>query len=278
MNGSNEKRNSNGHTLNVSPPVCGGLRKRCNECNYKFTKEDTRLGREKGEHICPECGTVRDTCKSTKLMANGRCNSHAGATLNGIASPQYQGKSYSRYLPKAVLEDYNTALSDPELIQLRSEMALVEARMSAVLRQLGSGESGMTWRKAQDSMRDLLRALQMPADDPQAATLQAQALTDLRTTIDKGSGDYMLWDELRVLIDAKRKLVESETRRMVAGKMYMTLDRFGLVFNALLRAVTSNVADRVTRGRIQDDWNRIMGGPREQMIDVESMDSAEVEE
>jgi hypothetical protein len=251
-----------------------------NTYNLPLDSEGYCLDPETGDRIC---GAERNSgrpgpCKSPPVNhGNHRCRHHGGKSLKGMAATNYQGKSYSKYLPKAVLDDYNTALLDPELIQLKGEIALVEARMSLVFRQLGSGESKQTWRKVQDAKNDLMRALRLPTDDPQAAQAQAQALTILSEEIDKGSGDYALWIEMVDLIDAKRKLVESETRRMVAGKMYMTLDRFGLVFNALLRAVTSNVADRVTRGRIQDEWNRIMGGPREQMIDVESMDSAEVD-
>jgi hypothetical protein len=243
-NGKPKNSNGNGHGNGNGngEKVCGALLKQCRECAYKFSAEDT------ANHVdaCPNCGTERGRCTSKALFPNGRCKLHAGMAVNGIAHPMYQGKGYSKYLPPRIKDDYEEALNDPALIELRSEMALVEARMGAVLRQLGTGEAGVSWRAAQKSMQDLLTALQL-----QDADGQTLALNGLRSAIDKGAGDYALWNELRDLIETKRKLTDSEARRTIAAKQFVTLEKFGLVFDALITVVKDNVEDRSTLARIQ---------------------------
>jgi hypothetical protein len=229
-----------------------------NTYGLPFDSEGYCLDPETGKRVCgaEKNGGGHGFCKS-QPMANHRCYRHGGATPNGIAANNYQGKGYSKYLPQRVLQDYNYALNDPALLELRGEMALIEARMSDVLRQLGTGESGQTWRTVQDAMRELLAALQMQPPDPNA---QALALNTLRTTIDRGAGDYALWNELGDLIDRKRKLVESETRRTIAAKQFVTLDKLGLFVDAFQSAVLAEVQDRGTLARIQRRWDNFFGG------------------
>jgi len=207
------------------------------------------------------CGAQRNGggdgfCKKTP-MSNHRCDRHGGKSLAGMASATYAGKGYSRYLPIRVKSDYEDALRDPALIELRGEMALIEARMGDVLRQLHTGESGSVWRAAQTAMRDLLAALQLQPADPNAQTL---ALNTLRTAIDRGAGDYALWAELGALIEGKRKLIETETRRTIAAKQFVTMDKLGLLIDAFQTAVIAEVQDRSTLARIQRQWDRIFSG------------------
>jgi hypothetical protein len=58
----------------------------------------------------------------------------------------------------------------------------------------------------------------------------------------------------------------------------LTLDRAGLLINALVRAVTINVSERATLARIQNEWNRVLGGSRESMISAAPLDSADIED
>ena len=205
----------------------------------------------------------RGQCSRAPVKPGGRCKLHGGASLEGIASATYKGHGYSKYLPRRLMDDYNAALNDPELGELLSEIALVEARMSEIIRLLGTGESGSGWRAAQTQMTQLIVTLQSAQPDPIA---QANALSALRDTIGRGFGDSLLWDELRTLIEAKRRLVETEQRRLIAGKMYLTMDKAGLLIDALIRAVTTHVADRAILAAIQSDWNRVLAPAGERSI------------
>lgn len=232
-----------------------------NSYNLPLDADGYCLDPETGKRVCgaQKNGGGHGYCKKVP-MVNHRCDKHGGKSLNGIAATAYAGKGYSRYLPQRIRADYDEALNDPALLELRGEIALVEARMADVLRQLYSGESGATWRTAQKTMGDLLLALQMQPPDPNA---QALALNALRDAINKGAGDYALWDELRVLVDAKRRLTDSEARRAIAAKQFITLDKLGLFVDAFQSAVLAEVQDRGTLARIQRRWDQFFGFARQ---------------
>jgi hypothetical protein len=232
--------------------LCGALLKRCQGCNHKYTKDDTA----NGVASCPECGRARGRCSHAALPGTGRCKLHGGMSPGGLASARYQGRGYSRYLPQRVLADYQHAMDDPALGEMTSELALIEARMSEVIRQLGTGESGSGWRNARAQMTQLIATLQAAQPDPIA---QAQAVQALRDTIHRGFEDVMLWDELRTLIESKRRIVETEQKRIVNGKMYLTLDKAGLLIDALTNSVAAHVADRSILAAIQRDWTKYLG-------------------
>jgi hypothetical protein len=257
MANGNGKHNGNGNDNGNGNAICGALLKRCRSCNYKFTADDTRTGVD----VCPTCGTARGRCQSTQTLQNGRCIRHGGASLSGMAHPRYQGKGYSKYLPQRILADYDAAINDTSLIELRSEMAVIEARVAALFRQMGSGESGVTWRKAQDAMRELMIAIQT-----QDADAQATAIQGLRTTIDRGVGEYAVWEEVVSLFKAKASLISTETRRVVAAKQFVTLDKLGILLDAIQQSVIDQVQDRSTLARIQREWNLILSGSHESAL------------
>src|SRR5688572_15172438 len=75
-------------------------------------------------------------------MPNGRCRLHGGKTPRGIASANFKHGRYSSALPDRLVGRYLQAVSDPELIALHHDIALVDAFISDVLPRLDAGESG----------------------------------------------------------------------------------------------------------------------------------------
>jgi hypothetical protein len=73
----------------------------------------------------------------TPPMANGRCRMHGGATPVGPALPQFRHGRYSKYLPERLAERYQASLEDSELLGLRDELGLVDARIADLLERVG---------------------------------------------------------------------------------------------------------------------------------------------
>src|SRR3990167_2330995 len=124
-------------------------------------------------------------------MPNGRCRMHGGATPSGPASANYRHGRYSKYLPARLAERYLEAESDPELLSLRSELALVQARLPALLRQVDTGEAGALWLAARKSFADLKIA--NAAGDTKKAS---EAFRDLDYYLEKGAADHLIWMEI----------------------------------------------------------------------------------
>lgn len=222
---------------------CGALVRRCKPCKYKFKKD---------ESVCPECGKPRGHCKNPANGAGGRCYLHGGKSLQGIASPRYVGRGYSKYLPPRMLGDYQDALHDPDLIELRRELALVESRTLDLLKRIDSKEPAQAWRALQEVAAGLGMAIRL-----NDARGQETAHTALLNLIQEGLTDSTLWGEIGALIESKRRLVETEQKRLVSLKVYVTLEQAALMFDAIVDAVTRHVTDSQTLSAIQADWSGI---------------------
>ena len=142
---------------------------------------------------------------------------HGGKNLRGIAHPNFVNGSHSDYvLPPRMREAYSDALSDPKLLELKTEIALVHARAQDLVIRVDSGESGHLWRLLQQAYLDLTKA--KDADE------QLAAVSEMGQLITRGAADYAAWNEALKTIDQKQKLVESERKRAVEQHLMVTLD------------------------------------------------------
>ena len=66
---------------------------------------------------------------------------HGGDTPQGIASPHYRGKGYSRSIPTHLKDIYEAHHNDPDLLSLHKEIALCGTRIEDLLTQI-SGRMG----------------------------------------------------------------------------------------------------------------------------------------
>ena len=81
-----------------------------------------------------------------RAMANGCCYVHGGPTPKGIASPHFKHGKYSDHIPTRLSSRFHESLSDPELTNQRSDIALLDARLCDVLDSVSNQESGELWQ------------------------------------------------------------------------------------------------------------------------------------
>lgn len=181
---------------------------------------------------------------------------HGGATPRGLALPQTIHLRYSSALPQRILGDFEASRSDPELLELGNQIALTDARILDVLRRVDHGESGARWRELNAAWRCYRNAVK--AKDPDA---MAEALGDIGQVIDAGEGDWRAWREVGTLVEQRRRLVETERRRLVDLRQVVTSEQLLLVSHALLSAVLKRVHDQPTREAISVDFREILDRP-----------------
>lgn len=191
-------------------------------------------------------------CKSP-AMPNGRCRMHGGATPSGPAHGAFKHGRYSKDLPTRLAARYEQAASDPELLALHQDIALVDARLGDLLSRADTGESGERWRQARDLFRDLHRAMQQG----EAETV-SDLMGKLSGVLGRGASDYAAWSEISALLEQRRRLVESERKRLV--EMQVTMDvRQAMVFvGAVLETVRRHVTDRQQLAAIGVDIQRLL--------------------
>lgn len=206
----------------------------------KCTATSKRTGQQCGAWAAPG----RDVCRW-----------HGGTTPRGLAHPATTHGRFSKDLPTRILADYEAARTDPDLVALREEIAVVTAREADLARRVDTGEAGALWTAAQRAMANF-RAAQRADDAPAAAA----ALRDLERGLAIGVEDYAAWDELLKVIDLRRRLADTERRRLEAIQESLSVERALLFASALVSAVRKHVADRSALGAIEREFAVLIGG------------------
>lgn len=184
-------------------------------------------------------------------MPNGVCRVHGGQTPSGLANANTKTGRYSKHLPTRMLADYRASLTDPELLNLREEVSVLDSRIAAVLLRVEQGESGRIWQDLKAAWKTYRKA----PDD----IMQAEALATIGDLITQGYMDTIAWGEVVDLIERRRKLVESERKRLVEMQQMMTAGQAQLLMARLYDVVTRHVSDRATLAAIGTELQALAG-------------------
>lgn len=195
-----------------------------------------------------------EQCQRSAVSGKRVCTVHGGLTPGGIASPNFKNGRYSKYLPDRLSVRYEQAVNDPQLLELSHEVALIDARLSDLLNRIETGETGQLWQdisKAWDEYK-------IKQDD--------SLLTKIDGYIKRGNDDYQVWDEIQATIEQRRRLVESERKRLVETQQYVTTIQAMTMISHVLAIIKDNVTDRETLQSISTGINRLVS--RADVIDV----------
>lgn len=160
---------------------------------------------------------------------------HGGKSPVGIAHPSTRHGRYSRDLPTRLVGKYEAAISDSELISVREEVGLVDARVSELLGRLDSKESASHWLQ----LKGLVERFR--SGDPSKRQQAAEDLSDWST---EALTDYAVWGEVLDLVERRRKLADTESKRLAATGQMMAAERVMLLVGALVDIVRRHVSDR----------------------------------
>lgn len=198
------------------------------------------------------------TCKQPAL-ANGRCRFHGGKTPGGIASPHFKTGRYSKYLPARLSDRYHESLTDPDLLELRSEIAVLDARMGELIERIDTGESGAAWVAARLALQQYNES-ELDGDKAK----KVAAMRQLEEALERGAADYAIWSEIAAMTEQRRKLVESERKRLVDMQQVITSDRAMLLIGAVVDIIRRNVTDRGMLSGINRELTALLNRPEAQ--------------
>lgn len=195
-----------------------------------------------------------EQCGRRAVAGKRVCTVHGGLTPSGPASPHWKDGGRSKYLPKRLLDDYQASLDNPDKLVLDEDIALIDARLSDVLRRVDSGESGQVWRDLREAKREYEAAQR--ARDTAAVAVAVNTIMDL---ISRGTHDSAAWAEVTGLIERRRKLVESERKRLVEAQQLVHRDQAAALLGLLVDAVRRHVRDDATLRAITNEYARLTG-------------------
>lgn len=194
-----------------------------------------------------------ERCQQQAMSGSKVCYHHGGKTPKGVASPHFKTGRYSAHMPARLLDRYNEAANDPQLLELSHEIALLDSRLADLLTRVDSGEAKTLWEKA----RKINQEIQKAVHDENYGRLMVQS-AELDYVIGSGLMDHEAWYEIHSIIDQRRKLAESERKRIVEAEQMVKADKALTLATALLSAIKENVTDRNTLSAIQMSFTKLL--------------------
>lgn len=240
-----------------------------------------RQGPALGEH-CDRCGGVHAPlpqcqahrarkqtagawvqCRARVVRGAQVCRNHGGLTPIGPASPQWRGRGYSRILPTGLRETYEAARSDPELLALDRELALVEARLD----QLASRLEGDPVAQARE-VQALGEALKAAWDRTDMATYR-EKLDRLVEAAGKVVATERTWTDILTWQEQRRKLADTERRRREALAATVTTERLLALVVTFVEILRRHIADPRTFRRVAAEVQTlVLVGPKDRSLPV----------
>jgi hypothetical protein len=194
-----------------------------------------------------------EQCRRSATPGREVCYYHGGRTPRGFALPQTKTGRWSKDLPTRLAAHYDASLTDEELLCLRDDISLLDARMHDILTSLGDGDTRKLWEDLHQAW-DAYEYAAFEKDTDKAK----KALTDIGRIIKRGHAIYASWSEVYGVTDQRRKLVESERKRLVELQAVITVERLMLLITAIAGVVREHVDDRDKLNAIQYGIQRLI--------------------
>jgi len=171
----------------------------------------------------PQCQAYTHSgyqCKKNAVEGKKVCRQHGGLSLSGIAHPQFEHGRRSKYIPSKLIEKYNEAQNDKDLLSLSEEIKLIDARINQLLERVEEGGGMTNWSSLNKAWRGLIAA-QRVQDQDKASELAA-TMNDI---INRGLHDSMIWSDIEHTIDRRQRLVSAEAKRLTDMEQMITTER-----------------------------------------------------
>lgn len=205
----------------------------------------------------PRCGAKTrkaGLCPNPPVTGRTRCRMHGGATPRGIASPQFVHGRRSRDLPTRLLSRYQDALEDEQLLELASDVALIDTRLGEVLSQIDSGETGRLWAALRKAWATFTKPIVTDAD----AARKVEAFDAIRDLIEQGATEAERWAEISRLTDQRARLAQAERQRHVQLQQTITVEQAMTLLAAVEGTVRRHVTDQHTLTAISGELGRLV--------------------
>ncbi len=194
-----------------------------------------------------------ERCKRHAVPGRNVCAIHGGKTPRGFALPQSKTLKYGASLPTRLKARYEESERDPELLYLRDDIAVVDARLEDLIKRVDTGESGALWEALHRARQELILAKR--SGD---SLKQMQWMNAILELIGQGHSDYQAWREIGGVLEQRRRLVESERKRLVEMQQMITTEKAMLLIGAVVGIIKDNVKDPVALAAISTGIDLIL--------------------
>ena len=182
---------------------------------------------------------------------------HGGGSLVGPAHPNFKDGKHSRALRGELAQSYQEALANPDLVSVRDEIALIDMRVAQLLVDVGATGNTKILKDIRAKF-DTFKAAKKKKGK-QSAIDGLDALEQVDHLIDNALTAAATWDELRETLDLRRKLSETETRRMRDLHMLIDVKTAIAMMGLLINEVKARVKDPEILAALSAQFARTVG-------------------
>lgn len=195
-------------------------------------------------------------CRNTAVMENGRCRMHGGKSPIGAGHPSYRDGRHSKFgaiFSGDALAHYEATRDDPRYLEMREDIALMDTLLLEELMRARVGEGGALWEELGRVWRSFEEA-----DPTKDATTAGRALRRMGEIIAEGAGRHAAQGQALEIIERKRKLTETERRRISEEQQMIPAARVLAFVGALVAIVNEETPERDARARIASKVARLV--------------------
>ncbi len=193
-------------------------------------------------------------CQQPAVSGSARCRMHGGKARKGIAHPNYKHGRYSDYMPEKLLHGYRRQLSDSLLLHQRDEIAAIDSMIFEALEKMSQADSPSSWVELRRLWREATRA----TDDGDLSSARAK-MAVIGELIRRGASYFDQREDVLYLMDRRRKVVDSQSRRELQERYVVSLEDANALFRDLAEAVRAEVEDEAVMVRIANRFSAITG-------------------
>lgn len=185
-------------------------------------------------------------CWRQKVTDRDRCQRHGGNARRGHEHHAFAGRGYAKDIPKRMMDRWESALSDPELISLHAEIALTDGRIGDLFRKMRENET----EEAVDAAKRAIDAARtaLEADKPEDAKGHLERCSQVFEVL---LGEQSTWLEIYELLDLRRRLMNTELKRVQMLEGNMTQAQAHAMFMTILLGIEREIPDGpIADGRV----------------------------
>ena len=187
-------------------------------------------------------------CALAPLRDSNRCRIHGGASLRGPASGQFKTGRFSKYLGGALGDAYENSVSNPELLDLKDGIAVLDAIARRAAARVAERDTPRFRERAIELHEKMDEVLE--GSDPDIEALRKHA-ADLGRLLNAGDHEDRAMRFLSDSIEKFSKRAEEATKLALAKHAAIPAADLVILFARLAEAVTRtaprDVAAKVLR-------------------------------
>lgn len=198
--------------------------------------------------------TTGKRCRKDVVPGYEVCNTHGGKTPRGWDSVHTKHGGYIDNPQERLFERYQNAINDPQIVDLKAEIALITTRIGEMISNLADAKrNGSIWNDVRDARDEIKRSMNSGDFKKMIA-----AYDYLDRVVIAGYEDQSIWDNLGRLVEQQRKLIESQHKLQTDADKLITIEDLTHSVMRLTAIIKKHVDDRKILSAINTDIREFM--------------------